>query len=55
MMKVQMAKQRPDVTQLLSGIQVNYTGTTVTLQIEESAEQLKMLKNLDQAIPKVLQ
>jgi hypothetical protein len=55
LMKVQMAKQRPDVTQLLSGIQVNYTGTTVTLQIEESAEQLKMLKNLDSAIPKVLQ
>ena len=66
----QMIKKTPKVTGFVGGgtepiplsqDEVNTllkqidTGTTVTLQIEESAEQLKMLKNLDSAIPKVLQ
>jgi hypothetical protein len=48
--KVQFARQQPQMAQLLDGIQVSYSGTTVTVRIEESEEALKKLKDLRPAI-----
>jgi hypothetical protein len=44
--KLQVAKQQPDMVQLLDGIQLSNSGTTLTLRIEESGELLKKLKDL---------
>jgi hypothetical protein len=44
--KLQAAKQQPDMVQLLDGIQVDYSGSTLTVRIVESGEQLKKLKDL---------
>jgi hypothetical protein len=52
--KLQTARQRPEIGELLNGIQVNYTATTLTVQIDATGEQLKKLK-LDSEIGKVLQ
>ena len=53
--KLQVAKQRPDLLQLLDGIQVSSSGTSVTVRIEESGEQLKKLKDFGPAIKRTLQ
>jgi hypothetical protein len=42
--RLQLAKQQPDMVPLIDGIQVSYTGATVTVRIDESGEQLKKLK-----------
>jgi hypothetical protein len=44
--KLQVAKQQPDMVQLLDGIQVSNAGLTLTLRIQESGELLKKLKDL---------
>jgi hypothetical protein len=46
--KIQMAQQQPDVLPMLDGIQVSYTGATLTVRIEATGEQLRKLKNLYQ-------
>ena len=53
--KLQVARQRPDMLQLLDGIQVSYSSTSVTVRIEESGEQLKKLKDFGPAIKRTLQ
>jgi hypothetical protein len=42
--KLQAAKQRPEMLPLLSGVDVSTSGSTVVVRIEESGEALKKLK-----------
>lgn len=42
--KLQVAKQQPDMMHALDGIQVSTTGTTLVVQINESGELLKKLR-----------
>ena len=42
--KMQIAKQQPDMLQLLDGIQVNNSGATLTVRIEEAGDLLMKLK-----------
>ena len=43
--KLQVSKQRPDALPLLDGIQVSYSGTALTVNVEESGDLLKKLKD----------
>jgi hypothetical protein len=51
--KLQFAKQRPEMLPVLDGIVVSGSGTTLTVRVEQSAEQLKLLKNLKPALEKI--
>jgi hypothetical protein len=48
--KMQVAKQQPDMVQLLDGIQVSNSGPTLTVRIEEAGELLMKLKDI-RAVP----
>jgi len=52
--RTQVAKQQPDMTRLLDGIQVSNNGRILTLRIEESGDLLKRLGDL-RMIGKTLQ
>jgi hypothetical protein len=45
--KLQVAKQQPDLLHALDGIQVSTTGTTLTVQVDESGDLLKKLHSLN--------
>jgi hypothetical protein len=53
--KLQVAQRQPDVLHLLDGIQISYSGPTLTVHIDESGELLKKLQNLRPAIQRKLQ
>ena len=38
--KMQVAKQQPDMVRVLDGIQVSNSGTTLTVRVDESGEEL---------------
>jgi hypothetical protein len=44
--RLQMTRQQPDLLQLLDGIQVTNSGTSLTVRIEESGELLKKLQDV---------
>ena len=44
--KLQIAKQQPDMVQLLDGIQVSNSGLTLTVRIEEAGDLLMKLKDI---------
>ena len=44
--RLQLTRQQPDLLQLLDGIQVTNSGTTLTVRIEESGELLKKLQDV---------
>jgi len=44
--KLQVAKERPDMVQMLDGIQVSNSGPTLTVRIEEAGELLMKLKDV---------
>jgi len=51
--KLQLVKTQPEMAQLLDGILVSGSGTTLTVRVEQSAEQLKLLKNLRPTLEKL--
>ena len=50
--KLQIAKQQPDLLQVLDGIQVSSSGTTMTVTISESGDLLKKLQGVRTALLK---
>jgi len=51
--KLQFAKQRPEMLPVLDGILVSGSGTTLTVRVEQSAEQLKLLKDLKPTLERI--
>jgi hypothetical protein len=53
--KLQVAQRQPDVLHLLDGIQISYSGPTLTVNIDEPGELLKKLQSLGPTIQRKLQ